>query len=641
MQGLVGAQSVVCRVAAVPTNSASSVSHGQRPGASVSANVFGARFGARSSHKVRKGLPHARVLQSARIQALAVQKPAGPARGAHLRVRAVADGISEEQKEEESKSVPVANGFIGGTTPPLLPHEEEAEAPISGTYDEEEIVAEKSESAAAIYAAIVADDTPKQEEDKAIKWPGQEEKEKETEETDENLPPIIKEATQMAKEVLKDDNVELALHLTNQFGGFVRKTMNQTMQWTAETSSETMHDSIEMAVALACGAKECTIEKIVVYTAGGVMMYGVDVGSVRMEKVLLRVSSLPMLVTLLNTWKEKQRQGSPMNLRSLRIHGMRVRNMYARSLQHMYSTFKNFPSRLSISKMVMANVKMELSPSGWSDNVAPERQAIHPWALPVVTVHRMELAGVWNEMGAARMLSCISDISEPQNSNLLQGMVPTPQKQPRTPASQALVDVGVQSEWRNEWRMDKVKELYEGVANVVKVAPLPIPESSRPELMQWADVERLSNALTEEGPSIIKAVTSPAALGLMDVDMVMKLVQQGVPAEMLRDGGETSVRMVESGVATAVLERGDLIKVMTERNILEPLIAQGVLEVALERPDMIIDLIQQGVISNMVASGTMEAFVQSNSLPVLKKLLRVRGWSGSFQSQGVAMAMVS
>eukprot|EP00976_Prorocentrum_cordatum_P103901 1193653-Prorocentrum_minimum.AAC.8 len=42
---------------------------------------------------------------------------------------------------------------------------------------------------------------------------------------------------------------------------------------------------------------------------------------------------------------------------------------------------------------------------------------------------------------------------------------------------------------------------------------------------------------------------------------------------------------------------------MTERNILEPLIAQGVLDVALERPYMIIDLIQQGVISNLVAGG--------------------------------------
>jgi hypothetical protein len=53
----------------------------------------------------------------------------------------------------------------------------------------------------------------------------------------------------------------------------------------------------------------------------------------------------------LNTWKSKERQNLPLHLNSLRIHGMQVRNVNARSLQHAYSAFKNFPSKLSISEV--------------------------------------------------------------------------------------------------------------------------------------------------------------------------------------------------------------------------------------------------------------------------------------------------
>jgi len=521
--------------------------------------------------------------------------------------------------------VPLATNFYGGITSSQEELSEEGPADVSETYDElppQEVdvltKAKESESAAALYAAIVADEGTTNGalvSEKALKWPGQEEDEQEDA---ANLPPILKEATNIAKEVMKDENVELAIHLTNQFSGFVRKAVRDTVQWTAETSSEALHESVERAVALACGAKEATIETVIAYNGGGVLIKGIEVDNVRMEKVLLRVSNLPMLVAVLNTWKSKERQNLPLHLNSLRIHGMQVRNVNARSLQHAYSAFKNFPSKLSISEMVLANVKFELSPSGWSDNVAPERTAIHPWALPVVTLHRIDFTNVWNEMDAARMVGCITDISEPQNNNLLQGG-----KQPRRPASKALVEVNLQAGWRDEWRLEKAKEIYEAVAGLVKTAPLPIPESARPQLMKWEDVERLGMVLTEEAPHMLNTLTSPSGLKIIaDIDTVVMLVQQGVPAGLLREGGETSVKIIETGVATAILERGSLIKEMTTRNILEPMISAGVLEVALERPHMIIDLINQGCISTLVTSGSVETIIQNKNLHVLKKLLR-------------------
>jgi hypothetical protein len=42
-------------------------------------------------------------------------------------------------------------------------------------------------------------------------------------------------------------------------------------------------------------------------------------------------------------------------------------------------------------------------------------------------------------------------------------------KQPRRPASKALVEVNLQAGWRDEWRLEKAKEIYEAVAGLVKV----------------------------------------------------------------------------------------------------------------------------------------------------------------------------
>lgn len=61
----------------------------------------------------------------------------------------------------------------------------------------------------------------------------------------------------------------------------------------------------------------------------------------------------------------------------------------------------------------------------------------------------------------------------------------------------------------------------------LQTAPLPIPESARPQLMKWEDVERLGMVLTEEAPHMLNTLTSPSGLKIIaDIDTVVMLVQQ-------------------------------------------------------------------------------------------------------------------
>jgi hypothetical protein len=105
---------------------------------------------------------------------------------------------------------PLATKFYGGINSSQEELSEEGPADVSETNDElppQEVAvltkAKESESAAALYAAIVADEGATNGavvSEKALKWPGQEEDEQEDA---ADLPPILKEATNMAKEVMK------------------------------------------------------------------------------------------------------------------------------------------------------------------------------------------------------------------------------------------------------------------------------------------------------------------------------------------------------------------------------------------------------------------------------------------------------
>jgi hypothetical protein len=83
----------------------------------------------------------------------------------------------------------------------------------------------------------------------------------------------------------------------------------------------------------------------------------------------------------------------------------------------------------------------------------------------------------------------------------------------------------------------------------------------------------------------------------------VEVVKAGVPMSMLDKQGDLFVRMVDTGVAAAVLERGNLTREMASRGVLAPLIQAGLLDVALQHPELVVEMIEQGIFDAVVCSG--------------------------------------
>jgi hypothetical protein len=241
---------------------------------------------------------------------------------------------------------------------------------------------------------------------------------------------------------------------------------------------------------------------------------------------------------------------------------------------------------------------------------------------------RFECNDVWNTMSPALMLACCSNLQEPQTAvstyAMTAGDVQKRQRSPQPPRrrptgrkskDQRQTEDGTldaiatsehePSQWRQEWRRDKLHGAYEVFAGLVDLMPLPIPDADRPKMLRYEQMERLGTAFIDEMPRLLSATSAVTTSGKLpsDAAIAVEVVKAGVPMSMLDNQGDLFVRMVDTGVAAAVLERGNLTREMATRGVLAPLIQAGLLDVALQHPELVVEMIEQGIFDAVVCSG--------------------------------------
>eukprot|EP00238_Polyblepharides_amylifera_P009344 CAMPEP_0196598114 /NCGR_PEP_ID=MMETSP1081-20130531/94133_1 /TAXON_ID=36882 /ORGANISM="Pyramimonas amylifera, Strain CCMP720" /LENGTH=568 /DNA_ID=CAMNT_0041923761 /DNA_START=205 /DNA_END=1911 /DNA_ORIENTATION=- len=451
-----------------------------------------------------------------------------------------------------------------------------------------------------------------------ISWPGQKDQP-----TQAPLPPIISGAHEIFQEVFREDRVEMYKHLANRAGNLAKIKFAEARGVMEEAAEDGFHASIETLMARVAGARQCSIARIQVFNSGGVLLSGVDLGSIRIRKILIRVSSIPVLAAAVQTWKAtSSSRGPPLLLDKLHLAGMRVRSVNARELAGAVSAFRGFPGGISVTHMIISQSSLGFAPTGRDHSFS---------ALPEVPLTRVELREVWNKMDLVTMVSCLTRLQEPEHPHvpdpclaLLDAGAGSDGRRARgSKVRDGNIDVKVEGEWRNEWRRDQARGWYEGVASLVDKMPVEPPAALKGKtgLPGWEAVERLGGAVLEQGPSLVRAAAQRRGFG-PDLQTLYRLTRQGVPMRMLEDQGENLLRMIETGVAAAILERGDLVRSLVSRGLLEPLIREGVLDVALERPELVVDLAGQGCLDGLVNSGVLEAMMRAKNLNVLKDLLR-------------------
>jgi len=96
-----------------------------------------------------------------------------------------------------------------------------------------------------------------------------------------------------------------------------------------------------------------------VYARGGLLLNGIVAGdNMVIRKMLIRMSNLPMLAAVVQSWKGKNRKGAPLHLDRLRIQGMQVHNLRGSSLKYLHQMFAEFPSTLSIHHLELVHTEL-------------------------------------------------------------------------------------------------------------------------------------------------------------------------------------------------------------------------------------------------------------------------------------------
>lgn len=109
---------------------------------------------------------------------------------------------------------------------------------------------------------------------------------------------------------------------------------------------------------------------------------------------------------------------------------------------------------------------------------------------------------------------------------------------------------------------------------------------------------------------------------LLDLGIVAALMTAGLPRRFLANGGALMVKLIESGVGVALLERAELLKVMVERRLLERMLDLDLMSPMLDRPELTKEMFRSGVVKGVMNNGVLEALLEAGKEDVVVALLR-------------------
>lgn len=133
---------------------------------------------------------------------------------------------------------------------------------------------------------------------------------------------------------------------------------------------------------------------------------------------------------------------------------------------------------------------------------------------------------------------------------------------------------------------------------------------------------RLANRAAESAARALAFAGVADAARRSDRTAMEELFAQGAPWEMVANGGWRE--MVETGLAAAILERDDLLKVLAEKQVLRRMARAGLLRAAAKRPRVVKELLDQGVLTAAVECGALEAVLSPGKEGLIRTLVSSR-----------------
>mmetsp|Transcript_13251 Transcript_13251/g.28120 ORF Transcript_13251/g.28120 Transcript_13251/m.28120 type:complete len:580 (-) Transcript_13251:347-2086(-) len=451
----------------------------------------------------------------------------------------------------------------------------------------------------------------------------------------------------------------------------VAKSGSQASNIFASSSREALQRLVGSLMTDICGMKVDIRGDLEILGGKALVLNDVKVGEeMYVNHIFLRAQLEPLLAVL-KSWRDTPvgSEAPPIFVQSITVRGVKCKAVDVHGIMRAYSIFRDAPGSISIGRLSLANVQAEMSYHDEDLGEPVESEVLYGvdgkeqmGGARSVFIRRMEFKGFASRMSLADMSASIATYCEKGGANAgkameLEDLPPIALLREPSPGGDGDFRETYQTppvpESKTDAMKKKLKDRGLNLLNQVKSGKgLDIlPERARvwvPPAVSDQINNQLQTTVQNLAPVVQGRVaglvaesvnylggavnlgdaavdTWRAAAGteaMIDMGLVLALLAQGLPRWFLsREGGRLMVKMVESGVAAALLTQGNLIKIMVDKRLLERMLELGLLERVLVRGDLTKQLIHQGVLRDILELEIIDAMVKPENVPVLYQLL--------------------
>lgn len=443
-------------------------------------------------------------------------------------------------------------------------------------------------------------------------------------------------------------NVRSALDLfrnTVEAGGAARVSFDRTVKDTPGYAARGLVlDALEKITGL-----PVAIEGTLRLYPDGVVINRLTVGEdMTVDKLLVRAKLQPLLAVL-DAWKTDPAAAAELRVDAIRARGVNLDRAHFDGVRRAYDIYRAAPGPIIISKLKLYDLRLDVAPHD------PYEGRDAPPARRFLRLAALELARLDSRAPVADLAAAVVKVDELGQDAVaretagvyenIRGVVERRSTTRPTAAGwstpgDADADARLGPSSSSSSSSDPRGSSLDPFASFRAFVPAPlmsqVDRAVSPEVIALANASRAVMetaapaaaaqlaAFLADGGAGASELARAGGTGevMLDVGLVTALLTAGLPRRFLADGGALMVKLVESGVGAELLRRGDVLRALVERRMIDRLLDLDLMEALLDRPELTKAMFRSGVVRGVLSNGVLEALLAAGKEEVCVSILR-------------------
>lgn len=452
-------------------------------------------------------------------------------------------------------------------------------------------------------------------------------------------------------------NVRSALDLfrnTVEAGGAARVSFDRTVKDTPGYAARGLVlDALEKITGL-----PVAVEGTLRLYPDGIVINRLTVGEdMTVDKLLVRAELQPLLAVL-DAWKTDPAAAAELRVDAIRARRVNLNRAHFDGVRRAFDIYRAAPGPIIISKLKLYDLRLDVAPHDpYEGRDAPparrflrlaalelarldSRAPVADLAAAVVKVDELgqdavarETAGVYeNIRGVVERTSTTRPTTAGWSTP---GPGSSPGSEPDArPGWSSTASSSPSSSSSSDPRGSSLDPFASFRAFVPAALMSQVDRAVSPEVIALANASRavmetaapaaaaqLAAVLADGGASELARAGGTGEV-MLDVGLVTALLTAGLPRRFLANGGALMVKLVESGVGAELLRRGDVLRALVERRMIDRLLDLDLMEALLDRPELTKAMFRSGVVRGVLSNGVLEALLAAGKEEVCVSILR-------------------